>query len=122
MSRSSLRTMGKIVNPIAYDELESDIRLRLDRYVSKLAKVTGEGWKIDHVYKPTRWYRARLSSSKGSTLIIWHRPKNHCWSVIGNYSGLGVRPRRRSRQRLWAEKRSAFLEALRRRTQNDPAE
>jgi hypothetical protein len=115
--------MRKIINPIAYEELEPDIRLGLDRYVSKLDKVTGKRWKIDHVYKPTQWYRARLVSSERSVLIIWYRPKNRSWTVIDQYSGLGVQPKRRSRQRLWHEKRQrAVVEGLRKRTQNDPAE
>jgi hypothetical protein len=122
MTRNPIRPMARIVNPVAYDELESAIRLGLVRYLGKLTKRTGERWKIDHIYKPTAWYRARLSSQQGSVLIIWYRPKNRSWTVIDQYSGLGVRPRRRSRQRLWAEKRKAILEARRGRTQTDPAE
>ena len=92
--------MNKIVNPITYNELEPEIRLTLDRYLGKIMKVTGERWKINHIYKPTRWYRAHLGSAKGSGLIIWYRPRKRCWTVINSYFGLGIRRRSRRNRSL----------------------
>ena len=96
--------MNKIVNPITYNELEPEIRLTLDRYLGKIMKVTRDRWKINHIYKPTRWYRAHLGSSKGSRLIIWYRPKKRCWTVINSYFGHGIR-RRSRRNRYLPNKR-----------------
>ena len=107
--------MNQIVNPITYNDLEPDIGLRLDRYLGTLVKVTGECWKINHIYKPTKWYRACLLSVEGSKLIIWYRPKKRCWTVINSYHGLGIRRRlRRKRSLSDEEKQRMILEALQR--------
>jgi hypothetical protein len=107
--------MNKIVNLISYNELEPEIRLRLERYVGKIAKLTGERWKISHIYKPIRWYRARLGSPDGSEFVIWYRPNKRCWTVINSYHGLGIRRRlRRKRSLSDEEKQRMIFEALQR--------
>lgn len=72
----------KVVNPIPYQDLDPEIRSKLDRYIRKVGKATGERWYIACIYKSTTWYRAQLRSLEGSHVYVWYRPRKNCWTAI----------------------------------------